>query len=207
VSTEAAGMAAQESDPAVRAAAAQGDVEYLRRVYASTREWYSAAERKAQLLLTADGAFVTIVFGALIGNAGLTHASPPRVGLAAAIFFAAAGASVVGAIACAGLSMWSLHGRAGSELSRLGIDPDDPCSYKGEALWYFGHLARLGHDAAVSALRQAGQETEAEALSFNVVDLARKVTRKHQWVNAGWALTAAGLIALAGATASLLASA
>jgi hypothetical protein len=29
-------------------AAAQGDVEYLRRLYASTREWYAAAERKAQ---------------------------------------------------------------------------------------------------------------------------------------------------------------
>ncbi|MCW2936750.1 MAG: hypothetical protein JWM19_7712 [Actinomycetia bacterium] len=44
-----------------------------------------------------------------------------------------------------------------------------------------------------------------EALSFNVVDLACKVTRKLKWVNVGWALTAADVIALAGAAASLLA--
>jgi hypothetical protein len=35
-----------------------------------------------------------------------------------------------------------------------------------------------------------------------VVDLAHKVLRKHRWVNAGWALTALALIALAAAGTS-----
>jgi hypothetical protein len=165
---------------------------FWRPLSTQSQKWYSAAERKAQLLLTADGAFVTIVFGALIGNAGITHANPPRGTRRHDLLRR-----------CRGIGRrrdrlrgpldWSLHGKADSELSRLGVDPEVPCSYKAEALWYFGHFARLRHDATVSALRQAGQETETEALSFNVVD--------------GWALTAASLIALVGATAGLLASA
>jgi len=180
------------------------EVEYLRRVYANTREWYAVAEKKAQLLLTANGAFVTIVFGALLSRNGSAYASAARAHLATIIFLGASGVAVVAAIACAALSLWSLHGKADAELLRLGVDPANPDSYKPEALWYFGHLARLREDAAVRALSRAGQECEVAALSLNTVDLARKVLRKHRWVNAGWGLTSIGLITLAGAAASFL---
>ena len=186
-----------------RGGTAWGDVEYLRRVYVSTREWYVAVEKKAQLLLTANGAFVTIVLGTLLGRAGTADADV-RIGPAGVILFSVSGSSVVAAITCATLSLWSLHGNSRADLEQLKVRPDEPASYRPEALWYFGHLALLQREAAVDTLLRGDRIDEAKALSYNLVDLARKVMRKHQWVNAGWALTAVALITLAGATASVL---
>ena len=74
--------------------------------------------------------------------------------------------------------------------------------YRPEVLWYFGHLARLQHDAAVERLREADHEYEAKALSYNVIDLSARVLRKHRLVNRGWALTALELIAIVAAGTS-----
>lgn len=103
------------------------------------------------------------------------------------------------AIACAGLCLWSLHGKGNRELARLGINPGNPDTYKPAGLWYFGHIARLDQDIAVKMLCRADQEFETKALAHNAVDLARKVFCKHRWVNAGWALTALALITFAAA--------
>jgi hypothetical protein len=95
------------------------------------------------------------------------------------------------------MCMWSLHGNAEREFARLGVDPGDPSSYRPEVLWYFGHLACLKVDAAVEMLRGADRRFEIQTLSYNVVDLASKVLRKHRWVNSGWALTALSLMGVA----------
>src|SRR5450755_2615968 len=50
--------------------AAEANVDYLRRVYDSTRGWYTASETKAQLLLAVNGTFVTVLFGILFVNSG-----------------------------------------------------------------------------------------------------------------------------------------
>ena len=50
-------------------------VAYIRRVYASTREWYAVAETKGQLLLTVNGIFVSILFGVLFGKLGSVNSS------------------------------------------------------------------------------------------------------------------------------------
>jgi hypothetical protein len=72
--------------------------EYTRRLYASTREWYTISETKAQLLLTVNGAFVTIFFGILFGKVGNLHAWAARFGPEAWVFL---GVAVV-ALASAG---------------------------------------------------------------------------------------------------------
>jgi hypothetical protein len=51
-----------------RGESAEAELEYVRRVCASTREWYTVAETKAQLLLAVNGVFVTILFGVLFGQ-------------------------------------------------------------------------------------------------------------------------------------------
>lgn len=106
------------------------------------------------------------------------------------------------ALVCAAGSLWSYHGRAKGELADLKVDPGDPDTYCAEVLWYFGHLARLKPKEVAEKLRGAGPEYEATALSYNVVDLAAKVLRKHRLVNLGWALTALQLIALIAAGTS-----
>jgi hypothetical protein len=192
-----------------RNAAAQGQeqvseasVEYLRRMYASTRGWYTAAETKAQLLLAVNGAFVTLLFGILFSRPSDVQAVTVHFGVDTWAFISMSVAALVGAIVCATLSLWSLHGRAQKDLTRLGVSPGDPDSYRPEALWYFGHVARLQPDAVTERLLKANSSFEAQALSYHAIDLARRVLRKHRWVNAGWILTAAALIALAAAGTS-----
>jgi len=177
---------------------------YIRRVYASTREWYTVAETKAQLLLTVNGAFVTILSGFLFGNAGDVHAGVVRFGPETWTFLGIAVSALVSALVCAAGCLWSFHGQAKRELARLGVDRDDPNTYQPEALWYFGHLAYLRSDAAVKQLLKADHAFEARTLSHNVVDLSVKVLRKHRLVNAGWALTALALIALVAAGTSFV---
>jgi hypothetical protein len=175
---------------------------YIRRVYTSTREWYAVAEAKAQLLLTVNGAFVTILFGTLFGRADGLHAGVAHFGPETWAFLGVTVAALASALACAAGSLWSFHGRAKGELAELKVDPDNPDTYRPEALWYFGHLARLRPKALLEKLSGAGQELEATALSYNVIDLSTKVLRKHRLVNMGWALTALELIALIAAGTS-----
>jgi hypothetical protein len=176
---------------------------YIRRVYASTREWYAVAETKAQLLLTVNGVFVTVLFGVMFGKLGDVHAgATARFGPETWVFLGVAVAALVSALVCAAGCLWSFHGHAKEEFAHLGVNPDDPTTYRPEVLWYFGHLAHLQLDAAAETLRRADQNFEAETLSYNVVDLSVKVLRKHRLVNAGWALTALALIALVAAGTS-----
>ncbi len=44
------------------------NVEYARRMYDRAIDWYKIAESKAQLILTVNGAFVTITFGLVSGS-------------------------------------------------------------------------------------------------------------------------------------------
>jgi len=168
----------------------QPDPEYVRRLYENTRQWYTTAERKAQLLLTVNGAFVTIVFSTLFSRNNEVRAGAGHFGMDTRIFLAVFAVALASAIACAGLCLWSLHGKGNRELALLGINPDNQDTYKPAGLWYFGHIARLNPDIAVKVICGADRGFETEALAHNAVDLARKVFRKHRWVNAGWALTA-----------------
>jgi Family of unknown function (DUF5706) len=180
------------------------NLEYLRLMYASTRDWYTAAETKAQLLLAVNGVFVTLLFGLLFGNADGVHAGSRTFGLDTWIFAGVSVLALLVAVSCAVLSLWSLHGRAGRDFARLRIDPAAPDSYRPEVLWYFGHLARLPRDAAEAKLRESNRQDETEALIYHVIDLSRKVLRKHRWVNAGWAFYCACTVRSCGSWDELL---
>lgn len=195
------------ADPAQakqRVEAMEAAADYNRRVYASTREWYNVAEAKAQLLLTVNGVFVTILSSLLFSRIGNIHAGISNFGPVTWFFLGVSVAALVCALTCAAGCLWSWHSQSGKEFAQLGVNPGDPASYRPEVLWYFGHLARLQPDGAVERLRKADRTFEAETLSYNVVDLAAKVLRKHRLVNAGWALTALALISLVAAGMSFL---
>jgi hypothetical protein len=199
------GARPQPSNPApalARAGTNEIAAEYIRRVYANTREWYAVAETKAQLLLTVNGVFVTVIVGVLFGRIEVIGKGTAHFGPEIWVFLTTCVAALVCALVCAAACLWSWHGRVGREFTSLGVDPDDPVSYRPEVLWYFGHLARLRADTTVERLRAADREFEAETLSYNVVNLAGRVLRKHRLVNAGWAFTALALIALIGAGTS-----
>jgi hypothetical protein len=108
----------------------QADPEYVRSLYANTRQWYTTAERKAQLLLTVNGAFVTIVFSTLFSRNNEVRAATANFGTDTRVFLGISAATLASAIACAGLSLWSLHGKGGREFAILGINPIDPDTYQ-----------------------------------------------------------------------------
>lgn len=148
-----------------------------------------------------NGVFVTLFFGALLGSSGKSHAAGRGLGLATWIFGCLFTVALSTAISCAALSLWSLHGRANAEFARLGVDPQQPVTYRPEVLWYFGHLARLRPDCIEEKLRD-DQDAEISTLSYHLIGLSRKILRKYRWVNTGWAFTSLGLFALVATGAS-----
>ncbi|HEX3960041.1 MAG TPA: Pycsar system effector family protein [Trebonia sp.] len=179
-----------------RIEAAEANVEYLRHMYGSTRAWYTASETKAQLLLAVNGVFVTVLFGLLFGRSIGTRSEVSQFKADTWVLIGVTAMCLVGAVSCATLSLWSLHGRAEAEFAELEVEPGIPSSYRPEVLWYFGHIAHLQPDIVKDKLRTVDRQFEIDTLSYHVVDLAIKVFRKHRWVNAGWAFTALGLVAL-----------
>jgi pycsar effector protein len=188
------------SEAQSQARQAEVNVEYLRHMYASTRGWYAAAETKAQLLLAVNGIFVTVLFGILFGLPGDARVNPSRFKIDTWVLIGLSVTALVAAILCATLCLWSLHGRAKTELAKMETDSEEELtSHKPEAFWYFGHIASMPPSAVREKLCSVDHRFEIEVLSYHVIDLARKVLRKYQWVNAGWAFTALALIALAAA--------
>jgi len=179
-------------------------VEYARRMYDRVIDWYKVAESKAQLILTVNGVFVSIAFGLASAGAGTGNRSP-RPGAETWTFLTIGALALCASIACAAVCLQSRHQfNARNDFSELGVNPDDPETYRPEALWYFGHIAHLPWRFAVAKLRTADEEFELNALTYNVYGLAKVVLRKHRFINAGWALTALGLIALVAAAASFV---
>ncbi|MET9785556.1 Pycsar system effector family protein [Streptomyces canus] len=160
-------------------------------------DWYKVAEAKAQLILTVNGVLVTLAFGTAAGHVDDGRDLGRVTGVETWCFFIAVVAALLGAVVCAAACMWSRHGtNYKGTFARLDVNPEDPASYRPEVLWYFGDLAHLEMEAAVTLIGRADRTFEITALSYNVVHLSGIVLRKHRFVNAGWALTALGIASL-----------
>ena len=192
------GTAECESEPA------SPDRDYTRRVYETNREWYRLVETKAQIVIAANGAFLSLFFGGLLGGSG-ARAISRDFSLDTWIFLGCAAVSILAAIAAAGVSLWSWHGHGiKKEFERLGVNPESSVTYRPEVLWYFGHIARLNPSAVTEMLRRPCADWEITTLSYDTVDLATKVLRKHRYVNAAWACSALGLASIVLAAGSYL---
>jgi hypothetical protein len=179
-------------------------LDYARRVYAQALDWYKVAEHKAQSLLTANGAFAAIFFGLASGNAGNIGRFGYVAGVETWCALVVAVTAFCGAVGSAAAALLSRHRHnITTDFARLGVDRSEPASYKPEAVWYFGHIASLQYEPAVALLRTASPQLELATLTYNVVGLSRVVHRKHRFVNAGWLLTAATVIAMIVATLSI----
>jgi hypothetical protein len=179
-------------------------LDYARRVYDRVADWYKVAETKAQLLLTANGAFAAIFFGLASANGGKPQTSSRIVGVETWCFLAVAVLAFSGAVGLAAAALLSRHQHnIDTDFARLGVRPDDPTTYKREAVWYFGHIASMEYEPTVNLLRTADQHLEFETLTYNVVGLSHVVLRKHRLVNAGWFLTACSILAMIAASLSI----
>jgi hypothetical protein len=179
-------------------------LDYARRVYAQAIDWYKVAEKKAQYLLTANGAFAAIFFGLASGNVGNIGRFGRVAGDETWCALAVAVIAFCGAVGSAAAALLSRHRHnIATDFARLGVDRNEPATYKPEAVWYFGHIASLQFGPAVDLLRTASPQLEFATLTYNLVGLSRVVHRKHRLVNAGWLLTAATVIAMIVASLSI----
>jgi hypothetical protein len=182
-------------------------VDVLRRIYQSNRDWYLVAENKTQLLIAANGIFLTVFLGIVFGSrddlSGITEQFGPDTWAFAGVSFGC----VVGSIVLGVLSMWSYHntGQMRSSVWAKGDPQDIPAEgIQVEWLWYYGYMARLNPKAVEARLKMISPSDEGELLPHHIADLSRKVWNKFQFVNYGWFLTGVSLISLAATAMSAL---
>lgn len=180
------------------------DIEFLRRLHTSIHGWYATAETKAQLILAFNGAFVTVLTGAIFGKIAEVRALVGVFGPETWALLILSLSAPIGAVACAVGCLWSQHGNSRQDLVVLGVDFRNADTYPSQALWYFAHLAQFPVEPAVERLRQADQQTEIDAIAFGIIRLARKVLRKHRLINAGWAFSAVAISAIMATGVSVL---
>lgn len=188
------------------------NLEYLRRLHEKTFEWYKIADSKGQLLLTLNGVFITVVSTTIFDRpqdlAGRLAAAGVA-GLVTALFSAIC---VAGSVLSAVLCLYSRLSDA--RLSRLtgqdlGVDPNDPSTFKPAIAGWFGFIASIAgaarrEEGAVAPshmqdyLHGLDDNAEREMLASQVVALSHNVLIKHRWVDRGWLLAGAALIGLIG---------
>lgn len=172
-------------------------VENARRLYENVTAWYNAADTKAQIILTVDGAFIAVlgstIFAEPSGVRELTAAFPPETWMLLLLMSLSLTGSIASALAC----LWSrlYRKKAVDEIFRtLGVDVRRAASYPPDVLWFFQFVRRLDRAQFQARLLQMDGRAEVTALGFQVSALSDRVTRKHRWVNAGFVLTGCSFV-------------
>jgi hypothetical protein len=178
---------------------------YLRSVYADIFAWYKIADAKGQLILTLDGALITVATGFVLANPGQVAAQERGFGWETWMFLAVSSlaliASVVSAVIClySQLSGTSLHD----------VDSNNGATYIPANAYWFGAIAAIAardKQKTVNYLKTAPRnpEFEIEVLANEIVTFSPNVLKKHKWANYAWLLTSISLIFLFAMSVSYL---
>jgi hypothetical protein len=163
--------------------------------------WYESAERKAQLILTLDGIFVSFLTASLLSKPGDVRPIFERFGVETWFFFSSMLASLVlsilSAVLCLVSRLYSRR-RLGAEYRRHNVNLREPATYKPEIMWFFQHVAGLRPEAVGRRLAEADEEFEREALATQIVPLARNVVAKHRLANLGFMFAGVVLVSFLG---------
>jgi hypothetical protein len=182
-------------------------VTYLRSVYADVFEWYKIADTKSQLILTLDGALITVATGLVLASPGKLAAQERRFGWETWIFLTISSLTLTMSVVCAVTCLYSRLDNAGLRtLRRNNVDPENGATYVPAIAYWFGAIAKLNHQMAVNYLKIAPRtpEFEIEVLANEIVAFSHKVLDKHRWANRAWLLTSVSLIFLFAMGASYL---
>jgi pycsar effector protein len=171
-------------------------VEYARRAYGNVLNWYDNADRKAQLILTANGGFLTVLVGFALSKPVELTQTLDTFGPETWLFAGIAAASIVVAFASAALALFSrLHSpqSARKVMSGHGVDVCDPTTYDPSVLWFFQFVAQLDESAYERRLRTVTAGDEIDSMADEMIQLSQRVTSKHHWVNVGFIATTIAL--------------
>jgi len=206
-------MDSQDLPPDSAALLSKENHDYLTRLNTLTVDWYKVADAKGQLLLTLDGAFVTIVATTVFAAPDELDSRLKVAGPIGQTLIVLAAGSIAFSIVCA---LLCLHSRiSSSQLTRITHDemavrPSDASTYHAGIAGWFGHIAtisksKLPATASGTAgpilatyLQGIGRDQERTVLALGIVALSSNVLEKHRWVNRGWLLAGVSLLALVG---------
>lgn len=167
-------------------------------MYSQLIDWYKMADTKGQLLLTLNGAFITILTGVVITTPEVLMQRKAQFGAATWVLLAAAAVStfvsVISAVAC-------LHSRLSNARLRQHAEVfiergPGGVTYHPVTTFWFGTIAQLPREAGLQLYRSADGEFELDALSEEILLLSTNVLVKHRWVNRGWMAAGVTLLLL-----------
>jgi hypothetical protein len=172
-------------------------LEYARRLFENITDWYNAADTKAQVILTIDGAFIAFLSSTLFAEPAKLRALSNAFSAGTWVLLLLMSLALTGSIASALACLWSrLYGNREIDdiFRQLGVDVHDAASYKPGVLWFFQFLRRLEGEHVETRLLQMDETGEVRALRFQITALSDNVMRKHKWVNAGFVLTGSSFV-------------
>ena len=188
-------------------------LEYARRLYSSVRDWYETADRKAQLVLTLDGVFVTFVSTSLAAKATELSQTVSTFGPETWVLLGAALASLVLSLFSCLVCLVSRHTEANTSFLHLlfqdlTADPNPPepgqLDTGPENLWYYELILKIGKSQFLEAAGGATSHLETKVLLRQVWRLGGIVRGKYIWVNRAFSFTALTLVFSAFAATSYI---
>ncbi len=171
---------------------------YIEAVYENVRAWYENADRKAQVVLALDGAFLSLIAGGAFSKASDVQGVVGFFGQETVVLLALMALSLVASILCAIACLFPRL-RAQRDptqplLEREAGRPHSEDALPAEISWFFGHLAQLDAKRVTRALQQVDDSLAARAMASQVALLSQNVRLKHEWVDRAFLFAGSSLV-------------
>jgi hypothetical protein len=167
---------------------AAANVEYSRLLYADVLAWYRTADQKAQLILGANGAFVTVITTSAFANEGELEVITSSFGVLTWFLLACMVLAVIGSFVCAFMCLWSRTESPEAVtrfLAQAAVPSERYLHYSPDAMWFFQHVHGLDQRFFEEELVLYDEEKEVRTMAAQVWKLSANVLQKHRWVNYG----------------------
>jgi hypothetical protein len=178
----------------------QESLEFARRLYESITSWYKETHGRAQIVLTVDGAFVTLLAGTIVGKPADMGATTSVFGpetwgalLLMALAFAVSGGCAIWALIPLRLSSKKIEDDFRALLETDRAKQRDPPS---SVMWYSQFIVRVRSEDFIDWVSRIDLEDERNALAQEIHILSHRLTHKYQGVFAAYAATGVALLML-----------
>jgi hypothetical protein len=181
-------------------------LKYINAVYTHTEHWYENADRKAQIVLVLDGAFLSFISSQAFTKASdlqnITVCFGPETTLLLTLMALSLAASILSAIICLHPRLHAKRGKTESMLKDEIGKRDTAEPIPARLSWFFGYLAQLDQERVARQLQNVDDSFAAEALAHEAAKFSRNVLQKHSWADRAFIFASSSLIFLLFATAS-----